>query len=73
MKICPVEFSKKAAFYYDAEIKLFNCSRNVVFFVNQIKLKLASIKVSNEHQVLLTWELIFCWGKAEVYIYFEGH
>lgn len=45
---------KKAAFYYDAEIKLFNCSRNVVFFVNQIKLKLASIKVSNEHQDLLT-------------------
>jgi len=54
MKICTVGFSKKAAFYHEAEIKLYNCSRNLVFFVNQIKLKLTSIKVSNEHQDLLT-------------------
>lgn len=60
MKICTAGFSKKAYFYYYAEIKLFNCSRTIVFFVNQIKLKLASIKVSNEHQDLLTRELIFC-------------
>lgn len=71
MEIHTVRFSKKAVFYYDAEIKLFHCSRNVVFSVNQVKLD--SIKVSNEHQGLLTWELIFCWGKAKVYIYFEGH